>query len=223
MVLNSWPMKPSGVQLARPILPPCLQTRSSLGRGAILVGREHHPEGRDDDVETGVGERQRFGVGLAELDGEPFGVGAFAGAIEQRGHVVSGDHLAPAPRGGEADVAVAGGHVEHLLAGADVEGLAQILADDLQGGADDRIVAGRPGAALAGLDRLEIDLCGRAAMADFDGADGHDRLSIRDDQDACDTRREGDSAPVRELYCLCVGPVTGWRMVLIGWTFPPPM
>jgi hypothetical protein len=28
MVLKSWPMKPSGVQLAMPILPPDLQTRS---------------------------------------------------------------------------------------------------------------------------------------------------------------------------------------------------
>ena len=29
MVLNSWPTKPSGVQLARPILPPRRQTRAS--------------------------------------------------------------------------------------------------------------------------------------------------------------------------------------------------
>src|SRR5438270_1618384 len=29
MVLNSWPMKPSGVQLASPILPPGLHTRMS--------------------------------------------------------------------------------------------------------------------------------------------------------------------------------------------------
>ncbi|MNT20040.1 hypothetical protein D3C72_1553330 [compost metagenome] len=27
MVLKIWPMKPSGVQLAMPILPPCLHTR----------------------------------------------------------------------------------------------------------------------------------------------------------------------------------------------------
>ena len=30
-VLNNWPMKPSGVQLASPIRPPDLQTRSSSG------------------------------------------------------------------------------------------------------------------------------------------------------------------------------------------------
>ena len=164
MVLNSWPMKPSGVQLASPILPPRLQTRMQLGGGAVLVGREHHAEGRDHHVEAAIRERQRFRVGLAELDVEPFGGGAFAGALEQRGHVVGRDHVAPAPRGRERDVAVAGGHVEHLLPGADVEGLAQLLADDLQGGADDGIVAGGPGALLARLERREIDWRGSRVL-----------------------------------------------------------
>ena len=45
-----------------------LADAQQLGRGAVLVGREHHAEGRDDDVEAAVRERQRFGVGLAELD-----------------------------------------------------------------------------------------------------------------------------------------------------------
>ena len=44
--------------------------------------------------------------------------------------------------------------------GAQVEGFAQLLADDLQGGADDGIVAGRPGALLAGLDGVEVDAGG---------------------------------------------------------------
>ena len=96
---------------------------------------------------------------------EPLGGGALAGALEQRRHVVGGDHVAPAAGGGERDVAVAGGDVEHLLPGAEVEGFAQLLADDLQGGADDGVVAGRPGALLAGLDRLKVDLVG---LADFD-------------------------------------------------------
>ena len=65
-VLNIWPMKPSGVQLASPIRPPGRQTRSQLGRGARLVGREHHAERRQHGVERAVGERQRLGVGLAE-------------------------------------------------------------------------------------------------------------------------------------------------------------
>src|SRR5262249_43739079 len=75
-----------------------------LGRGPLLVGGEHHSEGRQDHVEGAVRERQRFRVGLAELDLEPLGGGAFAGALEQRWHVIGGDHVAPAtgPCGGGA-------------------------------------------------------------------------------------------------------------------------
>ncbi len=135
-----------------------LADANQLGRGAVLVGGEHHPEGRDDRVEALVRERQRFRVGLAELDVEPFGRGALAGALEQRRHVVGGDHVAPATGGGEGRVAVAGSDVEHLLSRAEIEGLAQFLADDLQGGADDGIIARRPRRLLAGLERLEVGL-----------------------------------------------------------------
>ena len=74
----------------------------------------------------------------------PLGGGALAAALQQGRHVVGGDHVAPAARRGERDVAVAGGDVEHLLPGAEVERLAQLLADDLQRGADHGVVAGRP-------------------------------------------------------------------------------
>ena len=115
------------------------------------------PKVETTDVEGVVLKRQRLRVGLAELDVEPLGVGALAGAVEQRRHVVGRGHVAPAARGRERDVAVAGGDVEHLLAGADVERLAELLADDLQGGADDGVVAGGPGRLLTGLHRDEID------------------------------------------------------------------
>ena len=153
MVLNSWPMKPSGVQLARPILPPGLQTRISSAAARSWSGVNITPKVETTTSKLPSGERQRLRVGLAERDVEPLGVGALAGALEQRRHVVGGDHVAPAARRGERDVAVAGGDVEHLLPGAQVERLAQLFADDLQGGADDGIVAGRPGALLAGLER----------------------------------------------------------------------
>jgi len=122
MVLKICPMKPAGVQLA---------DAKHLGRGPFLVRSEHHSEGRHDHVEGTVRERQRFRVGLAELDVEPFGGGAFAGTLEQRWHVVGGDHVAPPTRGREGGIAVAGSDVEHLLSGTDVESLAQFLADDL--------------------------------------------------------------------------------------------
>ena len=38
-----------------------------FGSGLVLIGREHHAEGRDDRVESAIAERQRLGVGLVEL------------------------------------------------------------------------------------------------------------------------------------------------------------
>ena len=160
MVLKTWPMKPSGVQLARPILPPRRAHADQLCRGAVLVGREHHAEGRDDHVEAAVGKRQRLRIGLAKLQVEPLGSRALAGALEQRRHVVGGDHLAAAAGGRKGHVAVAGGHVEHFLTRAHVERLAQLFADDLQGGADKGIIAGRPGCLLARLEHAKVGLGG---------------------------------------------------------------
>ena len=73
------------------------------------------------------------------------------------------DDVAPAPGRGEGGVAVAGGDVEDLLSGAKVEGFAKLLADDLQRGAHNRIVAGGPGALLTDLQCCEIWLGGRLA------------------------------------------------------------
>ena len=43
-VLNSWPMKPSGVQLARPIRPPGRQTRSSSAADFAWSGANITPK-----------------------------------------------------------------------------------------------------------------------------------------------------------------------------------
>jgi hypothetical protein len=126
----------------------------------LLIGREHHAERRDHDVERVIGERQCFRVSLLELDRKPFGRSTGAAALQQRRHVVGRDDIAPAPRGGEADIAVAGGDVEDFLPGAKIECLAQLLADDLQCRADDGIVAGRPGGLLPGFHRGEVGRCG---------------------------------------------------------------
>ena len=63
-----------------------------------------------------------------------------------------------AARGGERGIAVAGRHVEHALAGANVHGFGKRLADDLQRRANDREVAAGPGGLLALLDGFEIRL-----------------------------------------------------------------
>ena len=131
-----------------------------LGRGLLLVGREHDAEGRDDRIEGVVGEGEGFRIGSAEIDLEPIGVGAFAAALEQRRYVVGRHYIAPAARRRERDIAIAGGDIEHHLARTEVERLAQRLADDLEGRADDCVVARRPGALLAGLQRAKIGLAG---------------------------------------------------------------
>ena len=77
--------------------------------------------------------------------------------IEQRRDVVGRRDIAPAARGRECGIAVARGDIEDAAAGAHVERFAQILADDLQRGSHDRVVAGRPRGLLARLDRHKID------------------------------------------------------------------
>ena len=149
-------MKPSGVQFAMPMRPPGRSTRSISRADASVVGREHHAEGRQHGVEAGIVERQRLGVGDLEAHGQAFGVRALAALLEQRRHVVGGGHVGKAARRGQRRVAVAGGDVEHALAGADVGGLGERLADDLQRRADDGEVAAGPGGLLALLDRREV-------------------------------------------------------------------
>lgn len=85
-----------------------------------------------------------------------FGLRTGAAGFEQGGHVVGGGDIAPTARGRQRGVAVAGGDVEHTRAGAQVKRFAQGLADDLQRGAYDGIVACGPCGLLAGLDRVEI-------------------------------------------------------------------
>jgi hypothetical protein len=85
-------------------------------------------------------------------------VGTRGAFLEQRRDVVGRRHHAAAARRGERRVAVAGGDVEDALVEAEVERFGELLADDLQGRADDGIVAARPGRLLAGLERGEVDV-----------------------------------------------------------------
>ncbi len=140
------------------------QTRTSSAAAWSWSGVNITPKVETHDVEAAILERQGLGIGLTKVDGQALGLGTLACALQQGGHVVGRCHVAPATRGGQADVAVAGGDVEHLLARTQVECLAQLFADDLQGGADDGVVAGRPGGLLAGLDRSEVGHNGLAVL-----------------------------------------------------------
>ena len=120
-----------------------------LGGRPLVVGREHRAEDGRDGVERRVGERQRLGVALEQLDVEALGGGALAAALEQRRHVVDADRGAAVPGGGDGGVAAAGGDVEHAPAGVQVGGVAEVLGDEHDAGGDDGEVAARPGLLLA--------------------------------------------------------------------------
>ena len=130
-VLNTCPIKPSGRPVRETYLSAGFADAQEFGRGSVLIGREHHAEGRDDDVERAIGERQRLGVGLLEFDGQAFGRCARATALQQTRNIIRRNDVAPAMRGGQTDIPVAGGHVEELLSRPNVEGLAELLADNL--------------------------------------------------------------------------------------------
>ena len=55
----------------------------------------------------------------------------------------------------ERGIAVAGGDVEYLAAGAQVDCFAELFADDLQRGSNDRVVARGPGTLLLGFNCFE--------------------------------------------------------------------
>ena len=144
-------MKPSGVQLASPMRPPLRTTRDISAAAFSWFGVNMTPK-VEHGVEAAVAEGQRLGIRLLEGDGQALGGGAFAAALEQRVDVIRRGHVRESPRRGERRVAVAGGDVEHALARAQVDRLAQAFADDLQRGADDGVVAGGPHRLLALLD-----------------------------------------------------------------------
>jgi len=83
-------------------------------------------------------------------------VGAGLRGVKKALDVVGRCHLCEAARRGNGGVAVAGGHVQHGCAGFQVDGLAELFADDLQGGADQGVIAGGPGGLLLGLHGGEI-------------------------------------------------------------------
>ena len=55
----------------------------------IVIGPEHHAEGRNDRVGGAVGERHRFVVGLLEFDGQAVGRAAASCAAARR-RIVAG-------------------------------------------------------------------------------------------------------------------------------------
>ncbi len=105
-------------------------------RGLLLIGREHDAEGGKHDVEARRHEGEILRIRFLEGDGEAVGLGALAAALQKRPDIVGRHDLGEAAGGGERRIAVAGGDIEDALIAAEIDRLAQRLADDLQGGAD---------------------------------------------------------------------------------------
>src|SRR4051812_37520783 len=59
-----------------------------LGRRLLLIGREHHAERREHDIEARRGKGQGFGVSLAEGDWEAFRLRALTAMLEQGADIV---------------------------------------------------------------------------------------------------------------------------------------
>ena len=157
IILNSWPMKPSRRPVRHSDAAAAAQHNAQhFVRSAFVVRREHRAERRQHDVEARVVERQIFGIGLTKLHAQPFGARTLAAFVEQSRHVIGRRDVREAARSGERGVAVAGSDVEHAFTGAHIGGFGERLADDLQRGADDGVIAAGPGRLLALLDRGEV-------------------------------------------------------------------
>ena len=149
-------MNPSGVQLASAIVPPGLQTRSSSPAAWWWFGREHRAEDRRDCVERLVGERQRFGVALDQLDRESLRGRTHATTLEQLRHVVDADDGTAESGRGDSGVAAAGGNVKHSPPGVQIRGVSELFRDRHDPRRNDGEVAARPRLLLALLDGLEV-------------------------------------------------------------------
>src|SRR5581483_3073883 len=165
-----------------------LADAAKFGSRLPLVWCKHDSEGGDDRIEGGIFERKRFRVGLLEFDRKAVGRCARPPAFEQGRYIVAGRHLAPSAGRCETGHSVTGGHVQDFAAGTKVERLAKLLPDDLQGCADDGIIARRPRRLLPALDGSKV---GRGGLS-RSGRARHVFSPVRDSQ--------GGYAAVNQLW-----------------------
>jgi hypothetical protein len=130
-----------------------------------MVGRKHHAERRQHGVEAAILEGQRLGVGHLKRHVQAFRGSTLGTTVEQAGYVVGGRHPATAARGGQRGVAIAGSHIQNPLVASQVASLGEKLTDELQGRADDGVVAGLPGQLLAIFPLGEVDGLGLCCLS----------------------------------------------------------
>jgi len=93
--------------------------------GCLVVGRKHHTDRGDHDVEAGVLERQVLGVGLNPLELYSLSLGAGAAGVEQLRRQIAGDDGRPRGCRGNRGIAGAGSDVEDAHPGPDLAGFDQ--------------------------------------------------------------------------------------------------
>jgi hypothetical protein len=102
-----------------------------FARGLLVLRGEHHPESRDYNIEARVRKGQGFRVCFLKRYRQALGLGPLAPASEQRADIGRRYDIGKASRRGERYIAIAGRNVEEALVAAQVDGLAERLADDL--------------------------------------------------------------------------------------------
>src|SRR5262245_4953997 len=146
--------------IGRPIGEPDPPTRAAdtqqLAGRLRLIGRKHHAKRGQDHIERPVREGQVFGIALAERHGEALGGRPFSRALQKGWDIVDAGDVAPVTGGRERGVATAGGHVEHPLAGAEINGVTEQFTHQQHIVADHGVVTGRPCLLLARFDRGKI-------------------------------------------------------------------
>ena len=116
MVLNSSPIRPSGVQLTSPMRPPGRHDARQLRGDDLVARRELDAEHRQHAVEALVVEGQVLGVALDPVDRDAVPRRRGGGGLEQLGREVEADDLRSGGGGRHGDVAGAGRDVEHVVA-----------------------------------------------------------------------------------------------------------
>ena len=151
---NIWPMKPSGVQLSRPMVPPGRHTRISSSALAWWNGANMTPR-QDMTVSNSPSANGRSSASACRHSSVvPRRRGLPLPGLEQFRGQVAGYHAGPGLGGGDRGVAGSGGHVEHPVSGPDLARFDEDRAEarDEVGG-HGRIVAERPHGAVLRLQR----------------------------------------------------------------------
>jgi hypothetical protein len=120
---------------------------------SLVLGSEHRPDRRHDDVERVIREGQPLGVSLDPFQLDAGRFGSLSARLEQLRREIAGGDFGAALRGGDRRVAGAGGDIEDAHSGADPARIHEPRSERQQKGLDHRrIVAGGPNRAMPGLE-----------------------------------------------------------------------